>query len=274
MADRLIIKCERHWNRQKMKKQIEKRDRERKLQSFHEGATSTSIDMMEAVIAQTSPNQMTTGVLSGEDRGYGSNGPITRGATAVSAPNGQTAPRRHPAGGGRGGPNPGRGKNPGRGANPGRRQRTKGTPNVENPGRGQPVRSRLCNSATTKEATATKTPSAPTQKKAANEDPPPQETRSSPVNIGDTSYQDDDICLGNENHIGTKEFRRAVQKSVKKFIDQDYGPEIYKSVKKQLKGRRFFEEAVPGTWVELSKSERIDEVAKAFNAESMRAMSK
>jgi hypothetical protein len=61
---------------------------------------------------------------------------------------------------------------------------------------------------------------------------------------------------------------------VKKDVDEDCGPEICKSIENQFKGSRFFEEAVPGTWVELSKSKMIDEVAKAFNAETMKVTKK
>jgi hypothetical protein len=267
MADRLIIKCERHWKRQKMKKQVEKCDRERKLQTYQEGATSGSIDMTGEV--QTSPTINNTGVPSGQDR-------ATRGAAGASAP-GHRPPRRPPAGG-RVGQNPGRDNNPSRGVR-------KRPPNVENPRRGQPASSRLCGTADAQRApppsgggptqgpAATRTP-APKQNKAAKEEPPPQEARASLGNCGDTPYNVDDICLGNENHSGTKDFRRALRKSVKKHVDEDYGPEIYKSIRKQFKGRRFFEEASPGTWVELSKSEMIREMSKAFNAEKMKITSK
>lgn len=131
MADRFIIKCERHWNRQKMKKQVEKRDRERKLQTGQEGATSSSIDMTGEVQTMSS-SKMITGVPSdGDRRGHEANHIATRGAAAAST-FGQR-PRRPPAGG-RGGRNPGRGKNPGRG-------QRKGPLNIDIPsGRGQAAR--------------------------------------------------------------------------------------------------------------------------------------
>lgn len=330
MADRLIIKCERHWNRQKMKKQVEKRDRERKLQTYQEGATSSSADTTREL--QKSANTIiNTEVPSGEDQGQEANGGLgSRRAAAASAPAGH-GPRRPPSGGrnpGRGPPqaakvfarpavvnafapppatnsnnakttnkfptnllctpvsrrvsdlsmssfrgcnsnrgtnqgrgrgqNSGRGKNPGRGPNPGRVQR-RGPRNIEHPGHER----------------STTDPAATKQTKTVNEEEPsPEETRLSLANIGDTLYQtDNDICLANEHHAGTKAFRRAVQMAVTEHANEEFGPEIFKSITKQFKGRRFVRKAsssVLGTWVELSKSEMIDEAAKAFHAEKMR----
>ena len=75
-----------------------------------------------------------------------------------------------------------------------------------------------------------------------------------------------DVWFGNESHPGTKSFQRAVQKAYKAFPEDDFGPEIYKHVKKQLKGKRFFIDDGSGSCTEVSRVVIKNEMEKQFNS--------
>lgn len=75
--------------------------------------------------------------------------------------------------------------------------------------------------------------------------------------------QKGDICFGNEKHPGTKGLQRAVQKSTNTFAGEDFNPEIYKSIKKQFKGKSFFVRDGSG-WREASKVEIRRGIEQAF----------
>ena len=85
---------------------------------------------------------------------------------------------------------------------------------------------------------------------------------------------DEDICFGKEDHTGTKHFRRAVRKTARSHLDQKYGPDVYKAVKKQLKTRRFFKESSPGQWAEATKTDLIDQVRQVFEEEKTKLRNK
>jgi hypothetical protein len=73
-----------------------------------------------------------------------------------------------------------------------------------------------------------------------------------------------DVCFGNEKHPGTKALSRAVQKSMETFAEEDFSPEVYKSIKKQCKGKGFFVRDGSG-WRQASKVEIKNGIEKAFN---------
>jgi hypothetical protein len=73
-----------------------------------------------------------------------------------------------------------------------------------------------------------------------------------------------DVCFGNEKHPGTKALRRAVQKSMDTFAEEDFSPEVYKSIKKQFKGKGFFVRDGSG-WRQASKVEIRHGIEKVFN---------
>ena len=55
-----------------------------------------------------------------------------------------------------------------------------------------------------------------------------------------------------------------MQKSLESFDDEDFGPAVYKDIKKQLKGKKFFVKD-GSNWREASKVEVKNEIEKAFN---------
>jgi len=76
--------------------------------------------------------------------------------------------------------------------------------------------------------------------------------------------EESDICVDDSSHPGNQVLQDAAQKSLENFADDDFGPEIYKHIKKQLKGKRFL--ASDGSqWRQASKLEIRDAVEKAFN---------
>ena len=84
----------------------------------------------------------------------------------------------------------------------------------------------------------------------------------------DDGPTDDDVCFDAEEHPGTVAFEEALDKVVAENPKKKYGPPIYRAVKKQLPGRRFYvcdDEEHPDEWREIDKQELIDEIGKAFN---------
>ena len=115
------------------------------------------------------------------------------------------------------------------------------------------------------------------------EEPPPEphpmltdgseQFHASPFNEDDAEDDDDgptdnDVCFDAEEHPGTVAFEEALDKVVAENPKKKYGPPIYRAVKKQLPGRRFYvcdDEEHPDEWREIDKQELIDEIGKAFN---------
>ncbi|CAJ1961189.1 unnamed protein product [Cylindrotheca closterium] len=73
-----------------------------------------------------------------------------------------------------------------------------------------------------------------------------------------------DICVDNDSNPGNKALRRAAEKSVDTFGVDDFGPEVYKDIKKQLKGKRFLIRD-GSQWRQAGKIEIRDAVERAFN---------
>ena len=83
-----------------------------------------------------------------------------------------------------------------------------------------------------------------------------------------------DVCFGKEVHPGTKDFRRVVKETAEKFNGDKYGPPIYKEMRTQLKGRKFYKMTKPaggsdggnggGTWTEVERNELIDRLRHAY----------
>jgi hypothetical protein len=79
-----------------------------------------------------------------------------------------------------------------------------------------------------------------------------------------------DICFEAEEHPGTEQFLKVVRKSLEKFGPVAYSPKVYRGIKKQLSGRRFFvcdDDDNPFDWREVTKSELIDFVWKYYEEE-------
>jgi hypothetical protein len=84
-----------------------------------------------------------------------------------------------------------------------------------------------------------------------------------------TEPTDMDVCFDADEHPGTTAFIKALKSSLCKFSDEEYGPPIYRFVKKQLPDRRFFicdDEDAPDVWREVTKKELIELVGTQFDA--------
>jgi len=72
---------------------------------------------------------------------------------------------------------------------------------------------------------------------------------------------DKDVCFDADEHPGTKAMHVAVDKCVKKYPYDEYTPEQYRHIKKQLIGRRFFvcdNDDEPDMWREVTKVELVE----------------
>jgi hypothetical protein len=108
----------------------------------------------------------------------------------------------------------------------------------------------------------------------------PEDDKSVPVTIttddkGDADLEevpeDEDVCFDADEHPGTVAFIKAVHTSIEQFADEDYSPEVYRVIKRQLKGRRFFvcddDTTNSVVWREAEKSEIIDCFWNYFESE-------
>jgi len=73
-----------------------------------------------------------------------------------------------------------------------------------------------------------------------------------------------DIYFGHENHPGTRFLRSIVEQVTTEFGEEEYKPEIFKVVKRKLRGRRFFikKESI---WEEASKLETRKHIGRAYD---------
>jgi hypothetical protein len=77
--------------------------------------------------------------------------------------------------------------------------------------------------------------------------------------------RDFDVCYGLEGHPGTTMLHTAVMDAVLQFPNTEWSPPVYKFVRAQLQGRRFFiqpEKNLP--WREATAPERVDRTRKEF----------
>lgn len=81
----------------------------------------------------------------------------------------------------------------------------------------------------------------------------------------DTEPRPKDVCFGHEDHPGSRAFRSIVEEVAADFENEEYRPEIYKMIKKKLKGRRFFLED-HHDWVEATKLETRKEIGRAYDS--------
>jgi hypothetical protein len=81
--------------------------------------------------------------------------------------------------------------------------------------------------------------------------------------------RDMDICFDADEHPGTQALIKALKSSLRKFRDTEYGPPVYRFIKKQVPDRRFFvcdDEDAPDVWREVTKKELIELVGVQFDA--------
>lgn len=79
----------------------------------------------------------------------------------------------------------------------------------------------------------------------------------------------EDVWLGNKFHPGTKHFHRAIRFAAEDFEDEEYSKRVYESIKKELKGRRFFTGKAKKLKV-VEHDDLIQLIADAFEEENER----
>jgi hypothetical protein len=85
--------------------------------------------------------------------------------------------------------------------------------------------------------------------------------------VEDDIPNEEDVCFEAEEHPGTDAFLNAVRKTLKSVGPSAYSPKVYRQIKRQLVGRRFFvcdDDNKPYDWREVNKSELIDLVWKYY----------
>lgn len=83
-----------------------------------------------------------------------------------------------------------------------------------------------------------------------------------------------DICFDSPDHPGTKAMYNAIQKTVKSYPTEEYAPDQYRHIKKQLKGRHFYVRTTTTdnnneketTWNEVPKAELVELLRREFES--------
>jgi len=76
-----------------------------------------------------------------------------------------------------------------------------------------------------------------------------------------------DVCFRNNEHPGTRSFRKAVKDVATDYgQEEEFKPDIYKKIKKKLKGRRFFKKR-DDAWEEATKKDCVKEIGLAYDHE-------
>jgi len=73
-----------------------------------------------------------------------------------------------------------------------------------------------------------------------------------------------DVCFGYEDHPGTRALIDTVEQVAADFYGEEYKPEIYRVIRKKLKGRRFFMNN-SSVWAEASKLETRKHIGRAYD---------
>jgi hypothetical protein len=101
----------------------------------------------------------------------------------------------------------------------------------------------------------------PVEETMTEEDDDEQEEESQPTI--------NDVCFDADEHPGTIAYEAAVRKSLERWGDQDFGPPVYRAIKKQLPGRRFFicddPDQSEQEWREVPKQELVETFGAHFD---------
>ena len=74
----------------------------------------------------------------------------------------------------------------------------------------------------------------------------------------------EDVCFGYEDHPGSGALRQVVEEVATDLGEEEFKPEIYKIIRKKLKGRRFFL-TNNNVWAEASKLETRKQIGRAYD---------
>lgn len=76
-----------------------------------------------------------------------------------------------------------------------------------------------------------------------------------------------DICFGKKHHPGNEAMKKAIRKYLPEYKNMEWAPPVYKAIKSDLRGRRYFVPLEQGGWQQASPQERRTEMGKYYKAE-------
>ena len=76
-----------------------------------------------------------------------------------------------------------------------------------------------------------------------------------------------DVCFDRTKHPGNVALIKAVRTSLKEFAETPWSPRVYKAIKSNLSGRRFFIKNSDGQWKEATQQERRKKLSIIFERE-------
>jgi hypothetical protein len=83
-----------------------------------------------------------------------------------------------------------------------------------------------------------------------------------------------DICFGKKNHPGNEALKKAIRKNRPEYNSMVWAPPVYKAIKSDLRGRRYFVPLEQGGWQQATPEERRTEMGTYYNAEKNAAKSR
>lgn len=76
-----------------------------------------------------------------------------------------------------------------------------------------------------------------------------------------------DICFGKKHHPGNEAMKKAIRKHLPDYNYMEWAPPVYKAIKSNLRGRRYFVPLEQGGWQQATQQERRTEMGNYYNAE-------
>lgn len=87
------------------------------------------------------------------------------------------------------------------------------------------------------------------------------------VDVDDSQPAPTDICFGKNKQPGNEFMKRTIRKCLVVYNRMPWSPPVYKAIKAELRGRRYFVPVEDGTWIQASQEERRTEMGKIYNME-------
>ncbi|CAJ1949287.1 unnamed protein product [Cylindrotheca closterium] len=76
-----------------------------------------------------------------------------------------------------------------------------------------------------------------------------------------------DICFGKQHHPGNETMKRVIKQNIIEFNGGEWSPEVYQTIKADLRGRRYFVPHEQGGWELATSRQRRTEMGKIYAAE-------
>ena len=84
--------------------------------------------------------------------------------------------------------------------------------------------------------------------------------------------RDMDVCYGSYDHPGSIDLDKAIRKALQEFQGQAWSPAVYKAIRNNLQGKRFFfRKNRESPWEEADANERLSRMKSRFEAKRQEA---